>query len=69
MTTIELKVEGMTCGGCVKSIQNALNEQTGVSNAIANLDNASVTVDYDPALIEQNGIQAAIEAAGFDVAS
>lgn len=52
MTTIELKTEGMTCGGCVKNIQNELNEQTGASNAIANLYNASVTVDYARALIK-----------------
>ena len=69
MKTIELKVEGMTCGGCVKSIQNALNEQAGVNDAIADLDSKTVKVDFDPAAIEEGAIKAAIEAAGFDVAA
>ncbi|MGI9309236.1 MAG: heavy-metal-associated domain-containing protein [Gammaproteobacteria bacterium] len=69
MKTIELKVEGMTCGGCVKSIQNALNEQTGINNAAADLDAATVTVSFDPAAIEEAAIKIAIEDAGFDVAA
>lgn len=69
MKTIELKVAGMTCGGCVKSIQNALNEQDGVSEATADLDSATVKVDFDPASIEEGAIKEAIEAAGFDVAA
>jgi copper chaperone len=68
MNAIELKVEGMTCGGCVKSIQNALNEQNGINDATADLDSAIVKVEFDPAVIEENAIRAAIEAAGFDVA-
>jgi copper chaperone len=69
MKTIELKVEGMTCGGCVKSIQNALNEQAGVNDAIADLDSKTVKVDFDPSAIEEGAIKEAIEAAGFDVAA
>jgi copper chaperone len=69
MKTIELKVDGMTCGGCVKSIQNALNEQDGINEATADLDSATVKVAFDPAAIEEGAIKAAIEAAGFDVAA
>ena len=67
MTKIELKVEGMTCGGCVKSIQNALGEQAGINEALADLDNARVNVEFDEAVIQEAAIKAAIEAAGFDV--
>jgi len=67
MEKLSFKVDGMTCGGCVKSIQNALNEQNGINTAIADLDNASVEVEYDSALIAAAGIKAAIETAGFDV--
>ena len=31
MEQVQLKVEGMTCGGCVKSIQNALSDRDGVA--------------------------------------
>jgi copper chaperone len=66
---IKLQVEGMTCGGCVKSIQNALTARDGVSEASADLDNATVTVDFDPAIIQEIAIRTAIEDAGFDVAA
>jgi copper chaperone len=69
MEKLSFKVDGMTCGGCVKSIQNALNEQNGINTATADLDNASVEVEYDSALIAAAAIKAAIEAAGFDVVS
>lgn len=69
MEQIKLQVEGMTCGGCVKSIQNALNTRDGVSEATADLDSATVTVDFDPGVIQESSIREAIEDAGFDVAA
>lgn len=59
----------MTCGGCVKSIENALIEQAGVAKVAADLDAKTVTVDFDANLIQQAGIEQAIEKAGFDVAA
>ena len=35
MASINLNVEGITCGGCEKSIRNALLENNGVSEATA----------------------------------
>ncbi|MAF83128.1 MAG: copper ion binding protein [Gammaproteobacteria bacterium] len=69
MTTATIKVTGMTCGGCVKSIENALNEQAGVMKVAADLDAGTVAVDFDDKLIQQPGIEQAIEKAGFDVAA
>ncbi len=69
MQNLELKVDGMTCGGCVKSIQNALNIQDGISKATADLDSKTVQVEFDPAVIEESAIRSAIEDAGFDVAA
>jgi copper chaperone len=66
---IELKVEGMTCGGCVKSIQNALNARDGVASATADLDAKQVAIEFDPAVIQQADLVEAIEDAGFDVAA
>ena len=67
MEKLTMKVEGMTCGGCVKSIQNALSERDGIRDASADLDNGTVSVDFDPAVIEAAGIKTTIEDAGFDV--
>lgn len=69
MISIELKVDGMTCGGCVKSIQTALNSKDGINEAVADLDSATVKVEFDAAVIQETAIRDAIEAAGFDVAA
>ncbi len=67
MTAATIRVSGMTCGGCVKSIENALIEQAGVQKVNADLDASTVTVNFDANLIQQTGIEQAIEKAGFDV--
>ncbi len=69
MERVELNVEGMTCGGCVNSIQNALSARDGVASATADLDAKRVTIEFDPAVIQQAGLVEAIEDAGFDVAA
>lgn len=69
MEQVELRVEGMTCGGCVKSIQNALTGRDGVNSANADLDSGIVTIEFDPAVIQKPALSAAIQDAGFDVAA
>ncbi len=69
MESITLAVSGMSCGGCVNSIQNALNAKDGVRNATADLDRNEVHIEFDPGQIEQPALIAAIETAGFDVTS
>jgi len=67
MEKIELKVEGMTCGGCSSSVEKALNAKDGVSQVSASHEEDKVAVDFDPAVIAQASIEEAIEDAGFDV--
>ena len=69
MEHVTLKVSGMTCGGCVKSITNALQTRDGIRETTADLDNATVSVSFDPLKIQESAIRAAIEDAGFDVAA
>lgn len=69
MAKIELKVEGMTCGGCVKSIQNALTGKKGVNNAAADLESGIVEIEFDAQVIQQSALEQAIIDAGFDVAA
>ncbi|MDH3511869.1 MAG: cation transporter [Gammaproteobacteria bacterium] len=69
MEKVELKVEGMTCGGCVNSIQNALNGRNGVNNAIADLESGIVAIEFDAKVIQKSALEQAIVDAGFDVAA
>jgi len=67
MEKIEIKVDGMTCGGCVSSIQKALNARDGVKEVAGSVEDKTVTIDFDPAVIGQVKLEEAIEQAGFDV--
>ena len=69
MANINLNVEGITCGGCEKSIRNALLEQTGVSEVTASHETGVVAIDFDENAIQEQQLKQAIEDAGFDVAA
>lgn len=63
-----LNVQGMTCGHCKMSVENALNELDGVSTAKVDLDAGKVEVNYDEAKVSLENMQEAIEDQGYDVA-
>jgi len=67
MTQLEIKVNGMTCGGCERSVQNALTSHQGVKAATADRGKGIVTIDFDPAVIQKAELEKAILAAGFQV--
>jgi copper chaperone len=69
MERVEIRVEGMTCGGCVKSIENALTSRDGVDSATADLDSGTVIVSFDSSKIQKPALEQAIVDAGFDVAA
>ena len=62
MTT--LKVDGMTCNGCVGRLQKVLSKLEGVTEAIVTLEPGEAKVDGP---ISRDSLVAAIEGAGFDV--
>jgi copper chaperone len=67
METINLKVQGMTCGGCVASVTRVLKATPGVADAVVRLDARDATVTYDPARTGPDALRSAIENAGYDV--
>ncbi len=58
-------VTGMTCGSCVRRVEEALLNVTGVSSARAHLSERTVDVAYDTRLVTLAGLQEALEAAGY----
>ncbi|MBU6081258.1 copper chaperone CopZ [Allobacillus halotolerans] len=62
-----LNVQGMTCGHCKMSVENALNNLEGVQTAEVNLDAGNVAVTYDEAKVNQEAMKEAIEDQGYDV--
>ncbi|PWI57541.1 copper ion binding protein [Sulfoacidibacillus thermotolerans] len=66
MSTITIAVKGMTCGGCVKSVTNALNRVQGVREAKVDLASAKATVTFDETKTTVESLKEAIEEAGYD---
>ena len=66
MATSTLNIQGMTCGGCVKSVTGALQREAGVSSVEVVLEKASATVEYDPAQTSPDQLVAAIDDIGFE---
>ena len=65
----EFSVEGMHCGGCVKSVTGAVARLPGVRNVDVSLEKKAATIDYDGTAIDAAAIVAAIEAAGFEASA
>jgi len=68
MANTNINVAGMSCGGCEKSISNALLAHDGVNSVNASHSAGTVEIDFDDSKIQHGQLAAAIEAAGFDVA-
>ncbi|MBR0564676.1 heavy-metal-associated domain-containing protein [Azoarcus sp. L1K30] len=66
MTEVTIKVEGMSCGGCVRNVTGVLKALAGVDAADVSLEEASATVRFDPARVDVAALRQAVENAGFD---
>ena len=60
-------VEGMTCASCVNRVERFLKQADGVASANVNLATERATVLVDPTVAGRAEVEAAIEAAGYDV--
>jgi copper chaperone len=65
METVELKVEGMDCQGCVKSVTRMLTGVPGVEKVDVSLEAGNARVTYDPAKSGVPEFKRAVERAGF----
>ena len=65
--TVNLTVRGMTCGGCVRSVERKLGATPGVEKVAVDLAGASATVEYDPAQVKPEALAAAVRTLGFEV--
>jgi copper chaperone len=67
MTEITLTVTGMSCGGCVNSVQNVLKALPGVHAAEVSLSPGQAHVAYDDSRLDRAALVEAIVGAGFGV--
>lgn len=62
-----LNVTGMTCGGCVSNVSNALKAIAGVDDVVVSLSTGEVAVRYDEQLTSPDQLKSAVKGAGYGV--
>lgn len=67
METTIIKIDGMTCGGCVKSVTRVLEEVPGVQDAAVSLQPGEARVRFDSAKVDLPILRKAIEDAGYEI--
>lgn len=65
MAKVELKVEGMTCDGCVRSVERKLSKVAGVGSARVDLAAGKATVEYDDSQAQVDQLIGAVEQIGY----
>ena len=62
---VELQVQGMTCEGCVRTIETKLAELPGVDYAHVNLGAGKATVEFDDSRAKVSDLVGAVKEIGF----
>lgn len=67
MANVVIGVEGMSCNHCKMSVEKALKTLDGVENATVDLAAKTVSVDYNPSVVDGDSLKKTIEDAGYEV--
>ena len=67
--TIQMNVQGMTCGNCARSVERKLSATPGVTKATVNLEAHQAIVEYDAELVKPETLANAVRQLGYDVAA
>lgn len=65
MKKVTLKIDGMSCGHCVGSIESAIKEAGAVGKV--DLKAGSVAIEFDASNLSLDTIKTAIEQKGYEV--
>lgn len=65
MANKTLRIEGMTCASCAKSVERATRKLEGVSEANVNLATEKLSISFDENSVSVGEIQKAVEKAGY----
>lgn len=66
---ISVKVSGMTCASCAKTVEDSLLALEGVSGANVNLGTETASVTFDPDKLKFNDLASAVAGAGYSIVS
>jgi len=65
--TVHLRIDGMSCGHCVKTVREALEKIEGID--IRSVEIGSAVVDVDETAVKLDRLAEAIDETGFIVRS
>lgn len=64
-----LKVQGMTCASCAKTVEKTAKKLQGVTEANVNFATEKLSIEFDETMVTVKDIQAAVEKAGYRLLS
>jgi len=67
LETLNLKVHGMTCGNCVRTVEKKLASTPGVVKVTVDLEGAAAHVDYDSDLVTPEAVANVVRDLGYVV--
>jgi Cu+-exporting ATPase len=67
MTTISMKITGMSCANCAARIEKEIGKQAGVSTAAVNLAMEELAVSFDETAVSLDEIAGSVEKLGYGV--
>ena len=67
MLSVKLRVAGMHCEGCAKTIKTLLDKEPGVQTSDVSYDDGCAQVLYDPGTTSEDRLVGVIEQAGFEI--
>uniref|UniRef100_A0A3P8ULR1 Copper-transporting ATPase 2 n=1 Tax=Cynoglossus semilaevis TaxID=244447 RepID=A0A3P8ULR1_CYNSE len=63
---VQIRVDGMHCQSCVRSIEDRISGLPGVTRIQVSLQNREAVIVFQPLIVEQQELRVAIENMGFD---
>lgn len=67
MQNVTLNVQGMSCGHCVKSVEENVGQLAGVEQVKVNLAEAQVDIAFDEVQVTLEQIKETIEEQGYEL--
>ncbi|WP_339847581.1 heavy metal translocating P-type ATPase [uncultured Halopseudomonas sp.] len=64
--SVDIAVQGMTCGSCVSRVEKAISQLSGVLQASVNLTTQKASVSFLPEMITLHQLHGAIRGAGYE---
>lgn len=58
-------IQGMTCGNCVRHVEQALKNLSGISQLEVNLEKQDALVEYDSTLVTYETMASVLKDAGY----